>query len=158
MWWRVTDGSHRVLQSLPTHFTGRLRRKWRKVRTSQQIEYLWSLDCWFSKTFLCVCFCVCVVTFALQALAEEALQQAFAELADGGTGVGVDGESVGDFHPTQDHLLHPDGPAAQQGVALHGAQKRALQRGGEQKQKCEEEIGFIFLFMLRFPNREQTDQ
>lgn len=62
---------------------------------------------------VCLCFCVCVVTFALQALAEEALQQAFAELADGGTGVGVDGESVGDFHSAQDHLLHPDGPAAQ---------------------------------------------
>lgn len=47
MWWRVTDGSYRLLQSLSTHFTGRLRRKWRTVRTSQQIEYLWSLDCWF---------------------------------------------------------------------------------------------------------------
>lgn len=73
-----------------------------------------------------------VVTFALHPLAEESLQQAFAELADGGTGVGVDGEGVRDFDPPQDHLLHPDGTAAQQGVTLTGTQEGAmLMEGGE---------------------------
>lgn len=75
--------------------------------------------------------CGGAVTFALHALAEEALQQALAELADGGTGVGVDGEGVGHFDPAQHHLLHPDGTATQQRVPLCGAQQGALgERGG----------------------------
>lgn len=69
-------------------------------------------------------------TFALHPLAEEPLQQPFAELAHGGTSVGVDGEGVGDFDPTQDHLLHPDGSTAQQRVTLPGArQERTLLMG-----------------------------
>lgn len=38
----------------------------------------------------------------------------------------MDGEGVGNFDPTQDHLLHPDGTAAQQRVPLPSAQKGAL--------------------------------
>lgn len=55
-----------------------------------------------------------IVTFALQALAEEALQQPLAVLADGWPGVGVHREGVWHLDTAQDHLLHPDGPAAQQ--------------------------------------------
>lgn len=81
---------------------------------------------------------LCFVTFALHPLAEEALQQALAELADGGSSVGVDGEGVGDFDPTQDHLLHPDGTTAQQGVTLPGTQEGALfQPGGEKRCRVE---------------------
>ena len=76
------------------------------------------------------CICVFVVTFALHALAEESLQQTFAELADGGAGIRVDGEGVRDFDPTQDHLLHPDGTTAQQRVTLAGTQEGALLRPG----------------------------
>lgn len=68
------------------------------------------------------------MTFALHPLAEEALQQAFAVLADRGTGVGVDGKGVRDFDPTQDHLLHPDGTTAQKRVTLPGTQEGALER------------------------------
>ena len=63
-----------------------------------------------------------VVTLALHPLAEESLQQPLAELADGGTSVRVHGEGVRDLHPAQDHLLHPDGAAAEQGVTLRRAQ------------------------------------
>jgi len=38
----------------------------------------------------------------------------------------VDGEGVRDFDTTQDHLFHPDGTAAQQGVTLPGTQEGAL--------------------------------
>lgn len=78
------------------------------------------------------------LTFALQPLAEEALQQALAELADGGSSVGVDGEGVRDFDPTQDHLLHPDGTPAQQRVTLPGPQEGALlQPGGREEKKVK---------------------
>lgn len=53
-----------------------------------------------------------VFTFTLHALAKETLEQALAVLADSGTGVGVNGERVRDFNPSQHHLLHPDRPAA----------------------------------------------
>lgn len=81
-----------------------------------------------------------VVTFALHPLAEEALQQTFAELTDGGTGVGVNGEGVRDFDPTQDNLLHPDGTTAQQGVTLPGTNEGALhqlrKKGGKKNLIC----------------------
>ena len=53
-----------------------------------------------------------VYTFTLHALAKETLEQALAVLADSGTGVGVNGERVRHFNPSQHHLLHPDRPAA----------------------------------------------
>lgn len=81
-----------------------------------------------------------VVTFTLHPLAEEAFQQPFAELADGGTGVGVDREGVRDFDPTQDHLLHPDGATAQQRVALSGTQERTLLGPGGRVRKNDEFI------------------
>lgn len=55
---------------------------------------------------------MCSPTFALHALAKEALEQALAVLADGGPSVGVNGEGVRHLNPSQHHLLHPDGPAA----------------------------------------------
>lgn len=76
---------------------------------------------------------MCVITFALHPLAEEALQQTLAVLADGGTSVGVDGEGVRDFDPTQDHLLHPDGTTAQQRVTLGRTQEGALARQEKKK-------------------------
>lgn len=50
------------------------------------------------------------LTLALHALAEQALEQAFAVLADGGACVCVDDKSMWHFHPPQHHLLHPDRP------------------------------------------------
>lgn len=66
------------------------------------------------------------ITFALHPLAEETLQQALAVLADGGTGVSVDGKGVRNFDSTQDHLLHPDGTTTQQRVMLPSRQEGAL--------------------------------
>ncbi len=83
---------------------------------------------------------MCVVTFALHPLAEEALQQTLAELADGGTSVGVDGEGVRDFDPTQDHLLHPDGTTAQQGVTLPSSQEGALLQPGGREEKTKRRV------------------
>lgn len=51
-------------------------------------------------------------TFALHALAEQALEEAFAVLADGGSCVRVHIEGVRHFDSTQHHLFHPDGPTA----------------------------------------------
>lgn len=78
------------------------------------------------RSIFTACWLWCVITFALHPLAEEPLQQPFAELAHGGTSVGVDGEGVRDFDPTQDHLLHPDGSTAEQRVTLPGTQEGAL--------------------------------
>lgn len=75
-----------------------------------------------------------ISTFALHPLAEEALQQPLAELTHGRPSVGVDGERVRDFDPAQDHLLHPDGSTAQQGVPLARAQQGALLREEPQKE------------------------
>lgn len=50
-------------------------------------------------------------TFTLQALPEEAFEQLLAVLADGGTGVRVDQEGVGDFDLGQQQLVQLDGPA-----------------------------------------------
>lgn len=49
-------------------------------------------------------------TFTLHALAKQTLEQPFAVLADGRTRVSVDGKRVRHLHPSQHHLLHPDGP------------------------------------------------
>lgn len=84
---------------------------------------------------------VFAVTFALHPLAEDALQETLAELADGWTGVGVHGEGVRDFDPTQDHLLHPDGATAQQRVTFPCAQQGALLRT-----KTGEVLLFIIIY------------
>ena len=57
-------------------------------------------------------------TFTLHSLAEDPFEQAFAELADGGACVRVDDEGVWHLDPPQNHLLHPDWPAAPGGDAL----------------------------------------
>lgn len=61
-----------------------------------------------------------------------------------------------DFDPTQDHLLHPDGTTAQQGVTLPGAQEGALLppggRGGRKEQGGKKEggkLGVLFRFLFR---------
>lgn len=69
------------------------------------------------------------LTFALHALAKEALEQTLAVLADGGPRVGVHVEGVWHLHPPQDHLIHPDGPATPGRDALASLQQRALLRG-----------------------------
>lgn len=51
-------------------------------------------------------------TFTLHALAKQTLEKPLAVLADGGTSVCVNGEGVGHLDPPQNHLLHPDWPAA----------------------------------------------
>lgn len=98
------------------------------------------------------------LTFALHALAEEALEQALAVLADGGTGVGVDGEGVRHLDPAQHHLLHPDGPAAPGEDPLPGLLMGPLLRGTK-KRKKKETLGRIKNHMQegreREPQREE---
>lgn len=52
-----------------------------------------------------------MLTFALQTLSEEAFQQLLAVLADGGSGVRVDQEGVGNFNLRQQDLVQLDGTA-----------------------------------------------
>lgn len=65
-------------------------------------------------------------TFALHALAEEALEQALAVLADGGPRVGMHSEGVRNLHTPQHHLLHPNGTATPRRDAFAGLLVRAL--------------------------------
>ncbi len=53
-----------------------------------------------------------------------------------------------DFDSTQDHLLHPDGTAAQQRVTLPGAQEGALLYPGGREEKTKRRIGRRNLFDL----------
>lgn len=66
------------------------------------------------------------LTFTLHALAKEALEQTFAVLADGRTGVSVDGKGVRHLNPSFLHLIHPDRPAAPGQDALSRLLMRSL--------------------------------
>lgn len=52
-----------------------------------------------------------VLTFALQALPEEALEELFAELAHRGPSVGVDDKGVRHLHLRQQNLVKLNGPS-----------------------------------------------
>lgn len=107
-------------------------------------------------------------TFALQPLPEEAFQQPFAVLADGGTGVGVNGKGVRNFNSTEDHLLHPDWTPTHQWVTLPCTHEGALL---EKKNQVSFKQIFVrmargqmsiidahrFLFVFRNTNKPMTD-
>lgn len=89
-----------------------------ELRIPQHCEPIMRYDiiyAWYS------CF-----TLALHALAEQALEQPFAVLADGGSCVRVHVEGVRHFDSAQHHLFHPDGPAAPGWDSLSCLQQRPL--------------------------------
>lgn len=64
------------------------------------------------------------LTFALQALSEETLEQMLAVLTHGGPRVRVHGERVRQLHAAGDHLSHPGGTIAKHTISA--AQREAL--------------------------------
>lgn len=92
------------------------------------------MELWFDQILLEICHNLgvpVIPTFALHSLAKKTLEQPLAVLTDGGPGVGVDGEGVRHFDPTQHHLLHPDGPAAPRQDPLPRLLVSALLQGRE---------------------------